>query len=372
MSSRPIIYPLTALRFFFALAVFGHHCYFLSKEGDGWGRQFYNSVLSEGYIGVSFFFVLSGFILAYNYQERLLSKSVSWRGFYRARIARIYPLHIITLLIVLPITSGGLSALVTGEGAATFLAHLTLTQSYWFITPVYTAYNSPSWSISTELFFYLAFPVLTIGVAKLVRRYGRHAFWVFGLALIVPLAIPLVPADWRHAVFYVHPLARIADFFLGILLFNVFSIIPVSALPAKNSFTLLEVGSIGLLALFVGSSGGVPGVYRYSVYYWVPMILLIGVFAYQRGMLSGWLRHPVWQLLGEISFAFYMVHRPVMWYYKGIKEKLFPFNHLYVDVAAMLILTLMASYVLYRYFERPVGRWVRGARSTTANSAGRK
>jgi len=289
----------------------------------------------------------------------LLDKVVSWRHFYRARIARIYPLHLLTLLIVIPVSSGGIGALATGEGLTKLLANVTLTQSYWLNRSLYTAFNSPSWSISTELFFYLVFPLLALAVGRARRSYGRNVYWLATLVLVVPLMMLVVPEKWQHAVFYIHPLTRIAEFFLGILLFNVFKELSVSA-ASRHLFSWLEVGAVCLLAIFVYYSGSLPIVYRFSIFYWLPMVMLVGVFAFQKGKLSRWISHPFWQSLGEISFAFYMLHRPVMWYYKAVKRRLFSFEQVYVDLCLMLLITLVASYLVYHYFERPVGRWVKG------------
>ena len=82
-----MINTLTSLRIFFALMVFGAHCYVLDTSFDA-------HFFKEGFVGVSFFFVLSGFIIAYNYQEKLLTKTTTKRTFWVARIARIYPLHL--------------------------------------------------------------------------------------------------------------------------------------------------------------------------------------------------------------------------------------------------------------------------------------
>ena len=79
-----MINTLTSLRLFFALMVFGAHCYVVDST---FSTHFYK----EGFVGVSFFFILSGFIIAYNYQQKLVERKVSKRQFWVARIARIYP-----------------------------------------------------------------------------------------------------------------------------------------------------------------------------------------------------------------------------------------------------------------------------------------
>ena len=87
-----MITPLTSLRFIFALMVFGAHCYVIDSFFDA-------HFFKEGFVGVSFFFVLSGFIISYNYQRKLQEKQTSWRTFWVARIARVYPLHWLTLFV---------------------------------------------------------------------------------------------------------------------------------------------------------------------------------------------------------------------------------------------------------------------------------
>ena len=87
-----MINTLTSLRFIFAMMVFGAHCYVIDNHFD---IHFFK----EGFVGVSFFFMLSGFIIAYNYQKKFSENKITKRTFWVVRIARIYPLHWLTLLI---------------------------------------------------------------------------------------------------------------------------------------------------------------------------------------------------------------------------------------------------------------------------------
>ena len=89
-----MIKPLTSLRFIFACMVFAAHCYVIDPH-------FSHFLYKEGFVGVSFFFVLSGFIIAYNYQWRFQENTVSTRAFWIARFGRVYPLHLATLLLSL-------------------------------------------------------------------------------------------------------------------------------------------------------------------------------------------------------------------------------------------------------------------------------
>ena len=359
MAHRPDILPLTSLRFFFALAVFLHHCHFLTRSDDVGAAWVYHHFFAEGYIGVTFFFLLSGFILAYSYRDRLVSGAVSWRFFYQARVARIYPLHLLTLLAAVPVHREDLTDGGVLYAGFKMLSQLTLTQSYWGIQDIYNAFNSPAWSISTEMFFYLMFPLLIAGMAYGFRRYGERVL-LAGLALLlVPLAVPFVPEAWHHAVFYIHPVTRLADFTLGILLWRFFTSRSAPQELSRRSYDLLEVGALLLLAAFIWFRQSVPEVDRYAAYYWLPMGLTVLVFAWQRGWVSRLLSVRWLVYLGEISFALYMVHRPLMRYYFKVKQKVFGPEVGYLDAVVLLCVALAVSHLCYQYFEKPAARWVR-------------
>lgn len=133
---------LTALRFFAALMIVIHHSadiFGIKAAGVNWGQ------------GVSFFFVLSGFILAYVY-PRLDSKPEVLR-FWRARVARIWPAYLFCFAL-------GLLLVRYPWGTTTALANLLMIQAWIPLSSFYFSYNAVSWSISTEALFYLAFPLL--------------------------------------------------------------------------------------------------------------------------------------------------------------------------------------------------------------------
>src|SRR6476619_697205 len=102
-----------------------------------------------GYSGVSFFYVLSGYVLTLNYRDKVGTWSGRWH-FWWKRVARIYPLHVLTLVISIPIALSR-----TG-----WLVNLALLQSWVPKASFYSSFNAPAWSISNEAFFYATFPAL--------------------------------------------------------------------------------------------------------------------------------------------------------------------------------------------------------------------
>jgi peptidoglycan/LPS O-acetylase OafA/YrhL len=277
-----MIKPLTALRFFFAL------CVFLSHYAIGEKPVFY-----EGYIGVGFFFILSGFIIAYNYKGKIREKTIfskDTKAFIIARIARIYPLHCVTFLFVLLLTVRGVIKQGTAFPWKPLWFNVTLLHSFIPIKAWYFSFNAVSWSISDELFFYLMFPVLLAGFANIKRKL----LLISGLCVlgIYSAATVMVPNQYHHALFYINPFIRIIDFIIGIGIFSVWEYLQrdeikhnrvVVFLTRKVIATIIEVLVVFLLIGMVLLSDHVPQVYRYASYYWLPMALVIFVFALANG-----------------------------------------------------------------------------------------
>lgn len=196
-----MIKSLTSLRFFFALAVFLHH---YSVKGA--------VIFENGFIGVSFFFILSGFILSYSYKDRLFSGNISKWDFYVARFARIYPLHLLTFLMFITL-------LVYNNNLPDWkvlFSNLFLFQSWIPFKHYYFSVNEPSWSISCEAFFYAVFPALLYFFMRGSRNTKIIVIASCLLTYAVSLLYPWKPQH-AHALFYVNPIFRLVDFGIGVL-----------------------------------------------------------------------------------------------------------------------------------------------------------
>lgn len=277
-----MIQPLTSLRFFAAMMVVLHHY----------------AGFSAGYAGVSFFYVLSGFVLALNYAGR----TETWaerRDFWVRRVARVYPAHLATLALMLPL--GG-SLLVLPINAA-------LLQSWVPMKGVYFSFNGPSWSISNEAFFYAAFPFL-FGLLR-SRVLGLWA----GLLIALAAAFAAFALDRSlesppiHFLFYIFPLTRLFEFALGMAL----------AVASRPSFGLR--GEIAALALAAASLAlayaPLPGSFTAALIFIPGAVALVVVFASSAGPVSRVLSHRALVRLGEASFALYMLHIPLKSYFPG-------------------------------------------------------
>ncbi len=347
-----MIKPLTSLRFFFALMVFFSHIQFIEAD-DVILTKLYKSIFYEGYLGVSFFFMLSGFILSFAYKNKLTQYKISYKEFLIARIARIYPLHLFTLLIAIPLSlSGFFTSQVLWIGK--LIINMFLLQSFIPSSSIFFSFNSPSWSISNEMFFYILFPFLI----SIYFKNKRTVYLSLLFLLLIPIGIFFSPENLIHRLFYINPFFRIADFILGVLLYNLYeSKILENYFKSRFKATMLEFSSVGLLFLFFIFHDFIPQGYRYSVYYWIPMIIII--FSYQSGYLSEILSNRVLIILGEISFSFYLIHQLVIRYILIINTKYSLINNNYLLILVIFVVTLIASYLSYKYIELPSNKYIR-------------
>lgn len=168
MTDGQNIRPLTSLRFFAALWVVLYD-YWPNLVGAGAALP---NLVAKGYLGVELFFILSGFILSHVYRTSVETGRFRYGSFLWARLARVYPLHIATLVGVGLMAGAASVAGIAVDPNLTaweaLPANLTLTQA-WGLSPV-AGWNHPSWSISAEWFAYLTFPAFAWAALKLKAR----------------------------------------------------------------------------------------------------------------------------------------------------------------------------------------------------------
>jgi peptidoglycan/LPS O-acetylase OafA/YrhL len=356
-----MIQPLTSLRFFFALCIFLSHYTIHEKV-----------IFPYGSIGVEFFFILSGFIITYNYEEKLLKKQITKRNFYIARFARIYPLHLATLFLVV---LASIMAIMRHGGFfpwKQFICNIVLFQSFIPIREFYFSFNAVSWSISNELFFYMLFPFLVEFIHVCKKQY-LYVLGIF-LLLLYFAATFFIPEQYHHAVFYINPVFRTVDFIIGIGVFHFWKHIRFGSdklsrnihnlVYDRNKFmaTLIEISSIAFLVLLMSIAKNIPSAYRYASYYWLPMSLIVFIFAKPNGggcisLLLSW--KPL-VIAGEVSFGFYMLHQQAISVTTGVIKKLSKIIPIPANEAGRFIIIFLiiftASMVSFYCFERPMNK----------------
>ena len=349
-----MINTLTSLRLIFALMVFGAHCYVIAPFFD---VHFFK----EGFVGVSFFFVLSGFIIAYNYQEKLTEHTTTKRKFWIARIARVYPLHWLTLLLA-ALLGGYVVYTGTADWCRHFLASLTLTQAYIPRPDYFFSFNSPSWSLCCEQLFYFCFPFLI----PLARNSKRLFLFFLFCALLVVIGMHFTPEEDIKGYWYVNPITRFPDFIVGMLLFQVYRYLKDREISYRQG-TIIEVLSIAIFAGFYLYATEIPKVYRYSCYYWLPVSLILLSFALQKGSLSRLLNNRYLIIGGEISYSFYLIHLFVsLTYVEWQKQSGWQISWM-VSVPVLLGIILLLSLLSYYRFEKPMNKLIKRILNNESN-----
>jgi peptidoglycan/LPS O-acetylase OafA/YrhL len=323
--------PLTGLRFMAALLVVIHH-YFGIATGD-YGQRAdprVPNLIAAAFVGVNVFFILSGFILAYNYLGADGQLRVTRRDFWATRCARIYPVYLLAFLVAsLPSAHYLLAHHASLLGTTmTGLAALTLTQAW--VPASSDAWNGPGWSLSAEAFFYLLFPFAALCIARL-GRYRLYmalgACWALSLATPLACAHAVLTAGggwdmiWLKFLKY-NPLVRLPEFLLGVALGRLFvskmSATPAGrmasiATPARLSVVAL-VGSVGALSYvptLLGPGSALPYLLLHNGLVDPLFALLIYSLASGGGPLAAVLSLPAMVVLGEASYALYILHIPL-------------------------------------------------------------
>ena len=311
--------------------------FFPDGHSSPWTRQ--------GATGVSFFFVLSGFVLAWSARP-----GDSAGAFYRRRFARIYPSYIVMLLL----TQLTLSAR-HGLDPLSLISNAGLVQSWIPRSSVYFASDMGAWSLGCEAFFYLLFPVL---LPALMSLGARRRWQVAAAAAGAELAIALATHSPQQAggvglwLVYVLPVTRLGEFTIGIVL----------ALAMRAGWRP-PVGTRSALALAGAAyltAGFVPVYLMWVAVTLVPFCLLVSAAAaWDLDGRPTLLRHRALIRAGDWSYAFYLVHISVVGvvhHVAGAYRGPLPALGL---TAVSLMLSAAAAGFLYTLVERPAERRLR-------------
>ncbi len=386
-TSRPVtphLRALTGARFLAAVLVVAYH-FLRVPVAPGPGplhvaTQALNNLISSGFTGVSFFFILSGFILAYTYIVPTRGLRVTPRRFWLARAARLYPIYLLALAVAfIPYLGWGVSSAqscygapagaVPHHAAVTGVAAIFMVQAW---LPCAMRWNPPAWSLSAEAFFYLLFPLIAVGIARLRRRrLVGAAIGAWGVTLALSLAYLVlrpdagVQAGWAGRywswILYSDPLARLPEFVMGAALGRLFLERRVTRLP-RNILNPRVLAPLAAAAIVLALCLDIlPDVF-YKIVALDPLFaLLVYSLAFGVGPLASLLSLPRMVLLGDASYAVYILHWPIHLWFGHIAgalplpASLWPPSRP-APFAVYLCVVLAAAVLSVRYVERPAQR----------------
>jgi peptidoglycan/LPS O-acetylase OafA/YrhL len=341
---------------------------------DGWLHNL--PFVRNAYLFVDFFFVLSGFVIAYAYLGKITTKASAFVFLVR-RFGRVWPLHAFLLAIFVTfelvrgisgyVKTGVFDAFMGLRAPITIVWEFLLVQSLGFSGQ--TGWNTPAWSISAEFWTYIVFAILCFG--------GRR-FLIAIAPLLVIGGLIIVSTHSTHGMntTFDFGFARcIAGFFTGVLICVLWQKTKASVKDFFTYFSFAEVLVVVFTLLFVSVAN----------YSWmsflapIAFVPIIYVFAFEGGVISRVLSGQFGQFLGELSYSIYMnallvsllfnksslavfmllcrdsTHTPVV-----NPNGLYDFGYIIVNdvfTLAYLLCVIGVSWATYKYIENPARRY---------------
>lgn len=337
---------------------------------------------------VSFFFVLSGFVLKWAYPEIGSRKT---RAFLLARLGRIWPAHLLATALVLILLTSDQRPYSWSSSWWMLPSNILMIHAWIPYRACAYHYNTVSWSVSTEVFFYLSFPLL---VHRWSQTWWLKLLLAAGLTVGMIVLCNVVPVSdgaealehgvSAHTLIYNHPLTRLFEFVLGMAMASLFRFLRPWFAPGWLAATAMELGVLGGGIVVMYYSGrmasgfqamfpaaGVPSVlWLFAGGLCAPFFgLLLVVMALRRGLLSWLLARPVFVFLGEISYSVYLLHHVLLMYCLHHRE-LLGWMPPWLQLVIFLSVMLLISCLTWRYVEMPCRSWFR-ASETGAKEPGR-
>lgn len=346
---KPEIYPLTGIRAAAAIWVVLFHMQTQLAESYPRLNFLIAPIVAHGYLGVDLFFILSGFIIHYNYVTRLTEFSMSAIcEFLWMRLARLWPVHAVILILFALLLwvqrlhgmSPAQPELYTASG---FLRNLFLVHS-WAI-PLKISWNVPAWSISCEWLAYLLFPFLV--VSRLCTASARQSAIVATLALACTALVCQKLHAAGNANFGV---VRIAgEFIAGCALCHIFRA------DITNRFPWQYIVPLAILSVFIGPYFVLPA-FGLVAFWCIPLlgVIVLGL-AHHRCFISRLCSTKLLLFGGYISYSLYMVHELCLILLKRADARLGGMLAPFVD-----LLAVVTAAVLFFYFvEEPCRKAMR-------------
>lgn len=368
----PNLTSLNGIRFIAAISVFLFHSTLgpiLAPFSDPQVSHWYYVIFSKsGWVSVSMFFILSGFVMGWS--SRPVDHPLR---FYKRRFAKIYPVNVVVMVIVVA------TGVISFRRPDIWLPDLFLVQSWIPRAENYIGGNTPSWFLCSIILFYIIFPFVFRWVKALPADKLWTTIFICYLGMIISQVIifyatrhetplpgwPFKVGEIEWWLSYTFPLTRVFEFVIGLVL---------SRIILEGYFIRIStVTSTLLVAVSYIIDVNLPFQFSYNLITLYPLVFLLGSLTVGdiRGKKS-FLNLPVMQWLGNISFGFYMIHFTILILLKrraGGEKFNLPDGILILVFAA--VVSVILGWILYKFVEIPCGNYLNsrsGSKKHTANT----
>ncbi len=357
----PRLDSLTGLRWWAAFAVFAHHMTNLAPLPI-------HHALAYGNYGVTFFFVLSGFVLTWSARPETPKSTFWWR-----RFARIYPSHFVALLLAIPVfysfNPDPADWWVKPFDLGILLLSVVLLQGWSRDPTILFSGNPAAWTLTCEAFFYALHPALyRLFVGLRVRGALILTGAVFAAALAYRIAVILLPDSWLGDLPL--PISRLSEFVIGIGIAHAMRM--GWRVHIKPLYCYLVGGALLaaiVLAPRIATPGSAASFFLATSNEWIILLFAVTIAAVAWRDVSkrfSLLRSRPLVLLGEWSYAFYLVHATIIYGVLSITgAQPVGWSNL-IWYGALLIVSIAAAAALHYLVERPLERRLRSWWDTRA------
>jgi peptidoglycan/LPS O-acetylase OafA/YrhL len=317
----------------------------------------FSALLRSAPTAVAYLYVLSGFVMSLVYYRP--GEKMDKFSYWRARFVRIYPLYIISFLLICIYYYDSLFQIKPQK----IIANLFVVQAW---IPAYSqSFNYSSWSMTVEFFFYAIFPFLILwAVNQSTRRLIGVALTLWGVSQAVHYTLWLgyFPEYWNFIVYF--PLFHLNSFVMGVV--GGIWYLRIGREQAVSTKTTLSILAISFLIIAVYT------VISTDIFPFLPhnlepmaglltpfMILFIVALALDESRLSQILRHPVLVNLGESSYAIYILHVPTFWLFERALEHYRVPNAERIFDITFLPFMILIGVGMHFYVDTPLRRWLK-------------
>lgn len=308
-----------------------------------------------GRAGVMIFFLLSGMLFYYNHADDYGDKQPCriWHdgmNNLKKNIKKFYPLHLITFLLMSPITLGVLylhgmikEEVCTKVVAA--VANILLVQSWWNNQEIYMSYNGVSWFLSSILLSYFFAPTLLKMVKSLSDRGQKILIALISIGILA-LSISLIGNTWATWVIYICPITRMIEFLFGMLLAKM-----KERMPSEKRGGNSEIFGIAIMLIFLYVGNYLPDAVTQGIWFIVPSCILLLVFYDGKGKISERLNTKPVMKIAELSMYIYFIHQVIDMYMEIFNKYIYPINQ-YLLFLLGIFLPIMGAYFIEKLIKR--------------------